>query len=191
MRLRPLSVLLACALLFCSAAAFACGGGGGGTTAAGHTPSGTAGPVLTLLEYFQKVQALNAQSVQRLDALSTLLVPSPSADQALQLARDAIAQEGAILKDLRDALQQLSPPPEVRAAHNEVINALSAFLGYSQKANDAAATATNLVDVAKFLGSKETRALDARLTDSCLALQKAAADHGITIDLGCTSAAPE
>ncbi len=185
MRLRPPSVLLACTLLFCSAAAVACGGGGGGTTAGGHTPSGTAGPVLTLQEYFQKVKALDDQSSGRLDALSTLLVPSPSPDQALQLARNAIAQERAILTDLRDGLQQLSPPPEVSAAHNEVIGALSAFLAYSQKASAAAATATNLVDVAKFLDSKEARALNKRLADSCLGLAKAATDHGITIDLGC------
>jgi hypothetical protein len=188
MRLRPPSVLLACALLFCSAAAVSCGGGSG-TSTGGGTPSSTAGPVLTLQEYFQKVQALNAQSLQRLDALSALLIPSPSPDQALQSAREAIAQDGAILKDLRDGLQQLSPPPEVRAAHNGVIDALSAFVEYSQKASAAAAVATNLVDVAKFLDSKEAGDVNKRLTDSCLALQKAAAGHGITIDLGCTSTA--
>lgn len=184
MRLRPFFILLACVLLFYSAAAVSCGGGGGSPSAS--APNGaTAGPPLSLQEYFQKVQALNAQSLQRLDALGTHLSTSPGPDQALQVARDSIAAEETIYKDLRDGLQQLSPPPEVNAAHKEAIDALSAFIEYAQKASDQAATATNLVDVAKFIDSKEARNVNKRLNDGCLALVRAAAGHGITIDLGC------
>jgi hypothetical protein len=182
MRLRPLSVLLACALLALTAAACK---GGGGTTTGGGTPSGTAGAVLTLQEYFQNVQALQSQAAQRFDASQGLLRPNPSADEGVKIAHDAIAVEAAFLKEQRDGLQQLSPPPEVTDAHQEAIDALNAWLEFFQTASDAAATATDLVEWVKVRDSKEALDVGKRLSDSCLALQQAAADLGITIELGC------
>jgi hypothetical protein len=190
MRLRPLFVLLACMLLFCSAAAVSCGGGSG-TSTGGGTPSNTAGPVLTLQEYFQKVQALNSQASQRFDAAQGPGLTSSdyqylSDDQkGLKFLRDAIPIEAAFVKEQRDGLQQLSAPPEVKAEHQEAIDALNAWLEYAQKASAAQATATNPTDVAAVFDSQEARGVSKRLNDSCLALQRAANDHGITIELGC------
>jgi hypothetical protein len=191
MTLRPPSVCLACALLFCCAAAVSCGGGGGGTTAGGRTPSGTAGPALTLQEYFQKVQALNSQASDRFDAAQG---PGPNSSdyqylsddqKAMKFLRDAIPVEAGFVKNQRDGLQQLSPPAAVKAEHQEAIAALNAWLDYAQKAIDAQTTATDPAAVAAVFDSQEARDVSKRLNDSCLALQKAALDHGITIELGC------
>jgi len=175
MKLRPFALLLACALLALGAVAAGCKNGDGSTSTAG-----------TLREYFQRVQELDKQASSRLDVISQILnTPTDSEEQKLAAIKDYITQQIAIDKDLRGGLQQLSPPDEVKDAHQEAIGGLTAFIDFAQNVVDQAAAATAAVDLIAILDNPEARSISTRLQESCVGLQKAAADHGIQITLDC------
>jgi hypothetical protein len=182
MKLRPLFILFACTLLVLGAVAAGCKSSGGSTSTAG-TPSGTASA--SLQEYFQKVQALDSRASERLAVLSaTLNTPVPD-EQKLSLVRNYITELTAIDTELRDGIQQLTPPPEAQAAHQGAIDALTKIIEVAQSAGNTAATAVNFTDAAGILSSPEARAANDALAQSCQALNKVASAHGIAITLDC------
>ena len=186
---RPLIAAgLVCALLLSGAAA-ACGGEGGGnatsTPPSGGTPQGTAGSSLTVQEYFQRVAELNDRVSAELDTLNNQIATALPTDQALEALRASIEQYASIYQELRDGLQQLSPPVEVQAAHQEAFDALTAFIDYSHEMSAKAQDARDVVDIAAIIDSAQTRTVNGRLTDACEALRQAAATASVTIELAC------
>jgi len=186
---RALIAATAFALLLCGAAAVACGGGGGGnatsTPPSGGTPQGTPGTALTAQEYFQRVAELNDRVSAELDTLNNQIATALPTDQALEALRASIEQYASIYQELRDGLQQLSPPVEVQAAHQEAIDALTAFIDYSHEMSAKAQDAQDVVDIAAIIDSAQTRTVNGRLTDACEALRQAAATASVTIELAC------
>ena len=180
---RALIAATAFALLLLSGAAAACGGGGGGN--ATGTPQGTPGSSLTAQEYFQRVAELNDRVSAELDTLNNQIATALPTDQALEALRASIEQYASIYQELRDGLQQLSPPVEVQAAHQEAIDALTAFIDYSHEMSAKAQDAQDVVDIAAIIDSAQTRTVNGRLTDACEVLRQAAATAGIAIELAC------
>ncbi len=179
MKRRPVFVCV-CALLALVAVAAACKSGGGGTSTAGSTALGTAGPPLTLQEYFQHVQALDSRASQRLAVIGQALTPASSDEQKLSVVRDLATGLAAIDKDLRDGLQRITPPPEAKAAHQAAIEALTQHINLAETASDPS---TN--DPLAILTSPEAGVADASLSKACQDLRHLAAARGIAVTLSC------
>ena len=181
--------IAAAALLLCGAAAMACTNGGGGKATtiptSGNTPQVTAGTPLTTEEYFQRLSELNDQAALGLDAVNNDLSTALPTDRGLVALRASITQYAAVYQEFRDGLQQLSPPAELQATHPEAIDALTAFIDYSQVASAQAEDAQDIIDIAAIIDNEQTQTINRRLTDACEALQQAAAGQDITIDLAC------
>lgn len=185
MKIRPVPICV-CALLALVAVAAACKSGSGGTSTTVSTPSGTAGPPLTLQEYFQQVQALDSRATQRFNAIGEALnTPASSDEQKLAVVRDYVTELAAIDKDLRDGLKRITPPPEAKAAHQAAIEALTGVSTLAQTMSDTAATATNAADIIGLLSGPEATTATDRLTQACQALNQIAAAHSLAIKLTC------
>ncbi len=176
MRSRPLPLLaIAASLLAFGVIAGGCIGGGG---------SG-----LTLAEYFQKLDALDNTQSEQSDALDAKL-ESDTADleeaEAVALVQETVPEFIPIFQGFIDEASALEPPDEVEDAHNEALEALRDFVAVFQGIiGDDLAKASSFEDLEAAFTSAEFSAADGRLTEACLALERVATDHDITVDLDC------
>lgn len=152
-------LLLAFPLL--GALAVACGGAGDGD-----------GRALTLEEYMQRMEEINAGVGRRLEAVS---------------ADDPSAEEGGrayveVLDDAKEKYRNVTPPLLVEAAHDEVREAVDEF---GDALDEAADTATEGARLSDLLAQEEVVSARKRLTNALCAVQQIADDNGIAADVGC------
>jgi hypothetical protein len=176
--------ILAAALTLC-ALAVACGGSAGskGTTTPTQiptlgpvTPAGTASAELQ--QYFQRAQGLDQTASQRLDTLSALLQTPPPTSESQAVIREYLRQTLAVDKDLRDGLQQLTPPTEAKTAHEAAIVALNHVIDIAQAAVDAD-------DPLSFVTNPTAYDASTRLTQACEGLNRVAQSYGVSVTLYC------
>lgn len=160
-------------LLALGLSAAACGGGGGGE--------------LSLQEYFQRLGSSFKDADQRSEALQDEF---PAAFQEIEATQAALNGFGEILTDTLSKLDDLNPPREVKAAHDELLAAGADFAGIFQDFTDRVAELDSLSEfeelASEFLAEDaEFAAADERFTDACLALQGIADQNNIAVDLNC------
>lgn len=141
--------------------AVACGGGGDGD-----------GRALTLEEYMQRMEKINADVDRRLEEVS---------------ADDPSAEEGGrayvkVLDDAKEKYRDVTPPLLVEAAHDEVREAVDEFGDALDAAADNATEGARLSDL---LAQGEVVGAEERLNDALCAVQQIADDNGIAVDVGC------
>jgi hypothetical protein len=138
---------------------------------------------LTLEEYFQRVDEIDNDGTERIDAVFNGITD----EDDVQQFREAFKDFAPILGDLADDLDGLDPPDEVRDEHDAMAEALNAF---ADKANDIAediddieaATPDELFAAIDEQGFTET---DDAFTAACRDLQQVATDNSIDVDLDC------
>ncbi len=171
---RCLAVVLT--LSGCSLSALACGGGGTG---------GSEGPPLTLEQYFQQLDAIDNTSQARFERIGQQLSEQQPPEQALSTIKDVYPEEVATLQDLLGGMERLRPPAEVKSEHDAAVDALRSLVEVTEKNAKSIASATLFSQVTDLLSSQESTDASKKTSDTCLALEKAGTDRGITVDLDC------
>ena len=161
------------ALLAWSVLGGACGGGSSG------------GPALTLEQYFVRLQEADNQASARIDRLGQQLEAPGPEGLALQTLKDVMPGQVATLKDLVGAMERLQPPVEVEDAHKAAVAALKLTVEATQKEAVAIEGATSLSEVRDVLNGPDTVAATQKTSETCLALEQAGTERGISVDLDC------
>lgn len=170
---RLTALTLSGSLLVAFVASAACDDGGG-----------TSGP-LTLDQYFQRLDEIDDKAAERFDRIGARLEEDLPEDEALDVLREVLPQQVTTLKDLLEGVEALEPPAEVKDAYDEALDALRDFIGVSEDTADRVAEAESFREVTTILNDQASGAASQRLVETCLALEEAAADHGIEVDLDC------
>jgi len=157
--MRLMRLLLA--FSFLGAPAVACGGGGDGDAR-----------VLTLEEYMQRMEEINADVDRRLEEVS---------------ADDPSAEEGGrayveVLDDAKEKYRNLTPPLLFEAVLDEVREAVDEFGDALDEAADNAEEGARLSDL---LAQQAVVSAEERLNDALCAVQQMADDNQIAADVGC------
>ena len=165
--------LFIAALVFVlSAVAAACGGGGGGG--------------LTLEEYFQRLEVLIADYDQRGDALGESFDEEYSTEEEQIRATQEFWKEFLVLLgQFVDGLNDIDPPSEAEAAHEESVDAGAEMLKAYQELVDQMAEAESVSELAEGFGGIVLEASGDRFEQACVKLQGIADDNDIDVDLDC------
>lgn len=175
----------------CAMILTACGGGADAPVAPNPEPD-----ALTLEQYYQNVASATEASSQKVDALDAQpdsFGPNPSDIEVITAFRESMQLTGDILGDFGDALRSNTPPPEIESEHERYATAYESFEASIR------AIATRLESVTTpeqlFALIDETGEGLSSMSDevlvSCLALQDAADNNEIEIDLMCVESADE
>ena len=173
----PFRPVIAIILLCFGAITIACNGSGGSDAP------------LTLAGYFQRLQRLDHQAQERNDALAeeldAALERAESEEEQFQAARAGFLQGALSIDEFITDLEDLAMPEEVRDAHDRVIAAgealLASFQGLAQELDR-----TDTADVLeRLLGDRDLNEIAERYEEACEALEDAADENGIDIDLNC------
>lgn len=175
--------LLAGAVALCGLAVACSSGGKSGSPTAGKTlgpvtPIGTASTALQ--QYFQQVVVLDETASQQLETIGGLLETPVPADKTLDVVRQYLTETVAVDKDLRDGLQQLSPPSEARDAHQATIDALTGVIDIAQTASDPSSE-----DPIGVVTSPQAEAANSKLADACASLNRLAQTYAVSVTLDC------
>jgi hypothetical protein len=175
--------LLAGAVALCGLAVACSSGSKSGSPTAGSTlgpvtPIGTASTALQ--QYFQQVAALDETATRRLENISGLLQTPVPDELRLDVVRQYLTEDVAIDKDLRDGLQQLSPPAEARDAHKATIDALTGVIDIAQSAIDS--TSNDPIGV---VTGPQAKAASSKLADACTSLNRLAQTYAVSATLDC------
>jgi hypothetical protein len=167
--IRPLTGLLALALAF----AAGCGGGG---------------DALTLEEYFDEVLALSETFDAEGSALEEQFnAENPTTDEErIELAEEFFNEALTVLEEFVGGFEDLDPPPETEAAHEETVSAGNAAIDSLHEIIDQVGEAETQAELeelfVQFLGTGT--AFDT-FSKTCFSLQEIADDEGIDVDLLC------
>lgn len=142
------------------------------------------GDGLTMEEYFQQFEALDADIDAKLD---TVEQDFPTAFQETEATLDLFEAIDAIFSDGIDQLDGLDPPDDVKAAHDEFRASAADQQELVRALADDIDDADSAEDLLGILESRdaEMTAAGSRIEAACLTLQTIATDSGIDIDLEC------
>jgi len=146
--------------------------------------SSGSGP-LTLEQYFQQLGAIDKTSQARFERIGQQLSEQQPPEQALSTIKDVYPEEVATLQDLLDGMERLRPPAEVKNEHDAAVDALRTSVKVTEKNAKSIASATLFSQVTDRLNSQESTGASKKTSDTCLALEKAGTDRGLTVDLNC------
>ena len=137
---------------------------------------------LTLEEYFQKVEQLDAEQQEATDKLDPAF--EQLAPDDVEGARDLFDQQLEVLDNFVDEMDKLNPPEEVRETHDEALALFREFRAAFDDALDQAEDAETIEDM--FAGFDEADfAKIEEANQKCRDLEQIAADNGIEVDLDC------
>ena len=172
-RLSPLALIIALLLAF-GVIAVACDGSSGG-----------GGEPLTLDEYFQRLEALSVEAVERSEALGEDIAEETSStlseEERLEVIRKFLDATLPITEDFVDRIRDLNPPTEIEDEHNRALEAhadvLSVLTEYLNEHPE--------VESESELQALFTNPAFERFVAACLALQEIADENSIDVDLDC------
>ncbi len=159
-----------------AALTLACGGG---------DSSGSAGPPLTLEQYFQQLDAIDNTAQARFQEIGRQLAERLPEAEALAKIQEVYPERVATFRDLLDGMERLRPPAEVEDEHDAAVDALRESVKGSEKSAKSIAGATSFSQVSEVLNSQESMDASKQTSDTCLALEKAGTERGISVDLDC------
>ena len=145
---------------------------------------------LTLEEYFEQFEAIDADADAKIEALYADFPADgddPTNDANLPFFQELFTGFPGVVGDLVDGLKDLDPPAEVEDAHNDLIEAgedLVVALGENADAFNGAETTSELMalnDVAE----ESIQPAVARFDSACLAVVDIAEASGIANDISC------
>ncbi len=192
-RRTPLAILAALLLAF-GIIAIACGGGSNGVGDTNGTPTSTGngnsgGDALTLEQYFLRIEESSDAENARGDALDARLdeelVNVVSEQQAFDLIAEILAEQIASFETFVNELDDLSPPDELASTHDEAIAALRVFLAAFDDVQSGLDDLDSLVNYESLFATEAFIAAASDADQSCFALQDAADENGIDVDLDC------
>ncbi|MEE8346479.1 MAG: hypothetical protein V3S20_03925, partial [Dehalococcoidia bacterium] len=162
------------ALLFAlSTVAGACGGGDGGGE-------------LTLEQYFQRLEAVASDYEQRGDALfENFGEEFDSEEEQVQATQEFWKEFLVLLQEFVGDLDDVNPPSEAEAAHEESVDAGGEMLEAFQELVDQVTQAESITELAEGFDDIELDAAGDRFEQACVELQGIADDNGIDVDLNC------
>lgn len=169
MKLR-LPLLLGAMLLVLGAIAAACDGDGR----------------LTLEEYFQQVEAVDAQFAERFEDIDVNLEFAPSFDASL--AVDAFSARAGIWRAFAKALDGIVPPAQVKERHDEWMEAAANYTGAIDGLAEQLAGAKSFAEFTEVLEHTDANDAEDRGDDACLAVKAVGDDNDIEVDLQCLPA---
>lgn len=150
----------------------------------GGEPTETSGPSSELEAYFQDLD----------DAENKFRAGQETAGAAFADVDETTPIQDVIdlLTELRDVidefvanLEDIDPPPEAEAAHNESIAGFQVASDAIGEALDAADSGTTTSEVLAIFEAPEVVQAETALDATCEALQTLADDNGIAVDLSC------
>jgi len=145
---------------------------------------------VTLGAYLQRVDAIFAETDERFVALGDRCSERTDSEGArVRVALCFFDASVAIWPDFTNALENIDPPDEAAAAHDELLAAggeLSSLIeDYSTRLADVQSTA----ELEEVLSAHDLLAAGDRFDQACLSLQDLATETGIELDLACTDEA--
>ena len=168
------SLFVGTLLLALSAVVAACGGGGGG------------GGELTLEEYFQRLEAVSSAYEQRGDALFENFGEEFDTEEDQVRATQEFWKEFLVLlEEFIGDLDDVNPPSEAEAAHEDSVDAGGEMLEAFQELVDQVAQAETLEELAERFDDVEFEESSDRFGQACVALEAIADENDIDVDLDC------
>ena len=142
------------------------------------------GDDLTLEEYFQRVDEIDNDSTERIDAVFNGITDENDVEQF----RDAFKDFAPIIDDVASDFDDLDPPDEAKDKHDAMASALNAF---SDKASEIADGVDDIEASTpdEFFGTIGDQGFDAAsdtFTAACVDLQQLATDNNITVEIDCS-----
>jgi hypothetical protein len=172
-------LLIALTLLLFAVAAAACGGG----------------EALTLDEYFERLDAVEQKAEDDSNVATEQLDAARNSDSEQELVQGTTTAFETFARSLDEyvkGLEAIKAPDDVRAEHKEAVDATEAYAAIVDDLIDALGRAETSAEVDQALQSTVEGAAfiaaDQRFTDSCVALQTAADENDIDVDLNCGEA---
>jgi hypothetical protein len=156
-------------------------GCGGGKSADGSPSSRP----LTLGQYFQQLGEADNMASARFAQIRTQLGQQQPEAETLRTLQDVYPEEVVTLEDLVESMEALGPPAEVKDVHDAAVAALKNSAVVARKNTERIQSAASAQQATDLLSGQETTQANERTTSTCLALEKAGTDRGITVDLDC------
>lgn len=155
------------------------------TAACGSGDSGGGGE-LSLEQYFDQVGSITGSLEERAAALDQPLEQEFDSEvEQVQAVRDAFTTVLPAFEDFINDLDELNPPPEAAAAHDELVAGFANVVGGLEDLIDQLAEVETAAEFSALLfdpGSGFGSAIG-QVTAACLQLQSIADDNGINAGL--------
>jgi hypothetical protein len=131
------------------------------------------------------VQEADAIASERFDQIASQLDPSLAEAEALDALNNALQAQVATLRDLTEQLDALAPPDELRDVHDAAVEALEDNIDVTEQDLEAIESMTSMTAAVGELNDEESSAAANETQRTCLALEGAGTQRGITVDLDC------
>jgi|CXWL01.1.fsa_nt_gi hypothetical protein len=142
---------------------------------------GGGGDTLSLDEYFEEVEALDADTSDRADEVGADVADTEDLDKI----KDAFDKLPDVFGDFVAGLEDINPPDEVEDAHKDAIDASNDFLDEYDKLLEDLQDAETLDEITSLVDSRAINKANDRLTAACKDLQEIADDNDIRVSLNC------
>ena len=101
------------------------------------------------------------------------------------LFQNSISSTAASFETLLEGLEELDPPDEITASHDDVIEAGQRVITTYDERSEELASIDELADIDAYAQALADSGVRGRYTEACLELQAQADQAGIPADLGC------
>jgi hypothetical protein len=146
---------------------------------------GSDGGALSVKQYFARLDALDDEAARRFDAASAALAANPPEGGEVAVYRAAIGAQNQVFEELLDALGGLAPPVKLEFEHEQYVDAIREVVRVSAEAEAQMAPYSSLAEANEALALDEVIAAQRRYGETCVALEVAAANDDIDLDLDC------
>ncbi len=169
-RILPLAFVAALVLAF-GAIAAACGGGG---------------EPLTLEEYFQRLDEVLDNADDRFEALvDQCREDVESAESELAATRCFFDASAQVLKDVQDETDDLDPPAEAAAAHEELVTAGADFEQLVDDFGERFGDIESMSELEELSEAPELEEAGKRVEQACFDVEEIARENDIEVGLDC------
>ena len=169
-RVLPLAFIAALLLAF-GAIAVACGGGG---------------EPLALDEYFQRLAKVFADADERFEALTDQCAEDFESEEAeIEATRCFFDASVLVFRDALDETDDLDPPAEAEAAHEELVNAGADLAQFIGEFGEQLADTESASELEELFGEESFVDIGERYEEACLDLEEIARENDIDVDLDC------
>jgi hypothetical protein len=146
---------------------------------------------VSLRDYFQRIDAVFGEAVERVGALQrefdAALAAASTDEEEVEAGKDYMNASAALADDVFDALSDMSAPAKAEGAHNELIASEAAVDALFGELVVELANVQSGHQLQTLLAETKPRFVSARerLGDACSTLQEIANDNGTDVDLEC------
>lgn len=146
---------------------------------------------LTLPQYFDRFAAITSVMDQKTQDLQTrsdasMVAAKVDADR-LKVLHDSLAEQVAIVGDAVREWDALTPPTEVKAAHDAYVAAVDGYVKSVTAGLQGFARFKTMQEAQNAILTPELQQAGATINADCAKLQGIATAQKIQVDLGCTS----